>query len=245
MTRSTARLSRRKLITLAVVLAALVLFGVAIAAPGGAAREAVAAVTKYRECFIAGGTSDNANATVGMGDSITAGNTNALVNVGANNSYFDILGCKDDSPITYVANLGIRRDTSAQVLARVPDAIALSPRQVLILAGANDIITGADSETINNLDAIRTELEGEGIRAVFGTLPPSDIYPAETIAMNAQITEWASINSAFVIDYWPEIADSDGHYEPGFSPDGIHPSPEASRIMAEAATDWLKANPLP
>lgn len=221
--------------------AVVVAAGVFAAWPGGAPREAVAAVTKYRECFITGQSSTADNATVGFGDSITAGASNSFLRVGANNSYFDVLACEPDSPITYVANKGIWRNTTGQMLARLDaDVIALRPSRVLVLGGTNDVRNGDSAPSVENLDEIRARLAEAGIKATFGLIPPSEDMPAETKQFNDRLRAWAAAGGVELLDYWTPLADADGTYRDGMNADNIHPSPAGARVMADVAADSLR-----
>lgn len=215
---------------------AVVVFGAFAVWPGGPPREALANVTKYRECFITGQESKADNATVGLGDSITAGATNPFLHVGANNSYFDVLACRGDSPIVYVANAGVWRNTTAQMLARVDgDVIAKHPARALVLGGTNDVRNGDTGESIANLAQIKDKLDSAGIRSTFGLIPPSEDMPAETEAFNARLSTWAASAGVELADYWTPLADNDGTYREGMNADDIHPSPVGAKIMADVA----------
>lgn len=224
---------KNRLVAAGAVLVALGAFAVW---PGGPPREALAAVTKYRECFISGQESSAANATVGLGDSITAGATNPVLHVGANNSYFDVLACRDGSPLTYVANAGVWGNTTTQMLARVDaDVIAKHPARALVLGGTNDVRQGDTANSIRNLESIRQKLTAAGVKPTFGLLPPSQDMPEQTEAFNAKLRAWAAGAGVELVDYWTPLARPDGTYRDGMNADNIHPSPAGARIMADVA----------
>lgn len=211
------------------------LFGTIAALPGGPVRPALAALTQNHECFLPGGDV----ATAGLGDSITAGHTYPALNVGANDSYVDVLACETGQP---VKNHGIPGETSEQILARVPAVIDSGAKTVFVLAGTNDVYKDkSTTETVPNLESIRAALTDAGIRPVFGLLPPSNHDPEMVRQVNAKVRAWAGSKNVPLVDYWTPLADPDGTFKDGFDRegDGLHPGPEASRLMAEQARDFL------
>jgi lysophospholipase L1-like esterase len=221
----------------AVLVAAL---GGVAAIPGGP-RTTVVALIKYRECFISPAPADSRNSTVGFGDSVTIGRSNAFTHLGASDSYFDVLGCDPQSGVSYVANKGIKGNTTEQMLRRLDaDVIALKPQRVMVIAGTNDILRAPDLPTIDNLEQMKDRITAAGITPIFGLLPPNNTRPEETMRLNTEIRSWATRERVQLIDYWTPLSDATGHYRPGLSQeDGVHPSVAGAHVMAETAKSAL------
>jgi lysophospholipase L1-like esterase len=231
------RVRRRRV--LLVILLLLVLGGAFVVTPGSPGKH-IAQALQHRECFIADGDGGEPNSTVGLGDSITSGYRYGLLNLASDDSYFDVLSCEDHSPISRVANSGVRGQTSAQILARTAsDAVDLQPAVVFVIAGTNDVLQGHTGDTIDNLTSIADQLDQAKIRAIFGTLPPSDLQPEATADLNDQIRQWAAAGGVQLVDYWQALAGEDGTWQSGMTEDGIHPSPSGARVMADLAAQAL------
>lgn len=230
---------RRKIILGA---AAVALLGLGLSAyPGSPIREAAATVIQDRECWLQEAPHGAADRTVAIGDSITVGRHNDTLRVGANNSYFDVLACRADSPISFVANEGIGHNTTSMMATRLQaDVLSKSPDQVFVLGGTNDVILGEEDQTVANLEMIRAAVAATGARPIFGLLPPLDSDPAAVVALNEEVRSWATDNQVTLVDYWTPLADGDGTYRAGMSEDGIHPSPTAAKLMADETFSALE-----
>lgn len=79
-----------------------------------------------------------------------------------------------------LVNRGINGDTTGGMLSRFrPDVIAEAPHRVLLLGGANDILTsGGDSAARSNLSAMVYQALDAGIRPMVGLYPPFCPDPA-------------------------------------------------------------------
>ena len=177
---------------------------------------------------------------MGFGDSITAGHTFSDLHVGANDSYFDMLACSENSPIRDIGNAGAPGATTTVLRTRLQKVIDAHPDEVLVLAGTNDIFLGEPENTIRDLEQMRQRLDEAGIRYKFGTLPPSNLHPDATVKMNESIREWAADRGVDLIDYYTPLADADGGYRQGLSDDGMHPSTKGAAVMAATAAAALR-----
>ncbi|MCF6746301.1 hypothetical protein E9529_18895 [Blastococcus sp. KM273128] len=223
-----------------VVLAGVVVLAVALAAsafvhnsPGNRVAHAVL----HFECFLSA--SDEPGGTVALGDSITAGSHVGVFPIGVDDSYIDVLGCREDSPVTYSGNFGVGGERSDEILARVPEALDPRPATVLVLAGTNDVRQGRTEGTIGNLTRMAEEIEAGGATPVFATLPPSDEFPEETAALNERLQAWADEQGVELLDFWTPLADADGTFADGMSDDGTHPSAEGTEVLADVVADAL------
>ncbi|MGY1837427.1 SGNH/GDSL hydrolase family protein [Blastococcus sp. SYSU DS0510] len=189
------------------------------------------------ECFLSA--SDEPGGTVALGDSITAGSHVGALPIGVDDAYVDVLGCREDSPITYGGNFGVGGERSDEILARVPEALAPRPATVLVLAGTNDVRQGRAEGTIDTLTRIAEEIEAGGAAPVFATLPPSAEFPAETMALNERLRAWADERGVELLDFWTPLADPDGTFAEGMSDDGTHPSAAGTDVLADVVADAL------
>jgi lysophospholipase L1-like esterase len=218
----------------------LVLVAVAAIVPGGDVRVVFGVVTKSFACIQAPGSASAPDSTVGFGDSMTAGNSYAPLNILASDSYFDVLACEPGAPLTRVANRGIKGNTTSQMLRRLEvDVVNLHPKRALIVAGTNDVAAGDTRDSFRNLTAIHERLVTAGITPVYGTIPPNDKRTAATIAFNAELKRWAAGRNVELIDFFTPLATAEGKYKPGLTEDGTHPTKEAARLMADQARDFL------
>lgn len=220
---------------LGIGLALLVAAVVVVLWPGSPARTAVVGVVKYRECISPNG---SGAVTVALGDSITAGHH--VGPLAASDSYFDVLACRDDPPLAYGGNEGVWFETTDEIAARVDDVLAEDPKRVIVLGGTNDVHQSVTGQTVDNLAAIRGRLSAGGADVVVGLLPPSDLYPAETKAVNGDIRAWADAEGVTLVDFWTPLAAPDGTFRDGMTTDGNHPSPAAAEVMADAVAEVLR-----
>ncbi len=197
--------------------------------PGSPVRFAAASVLQYKACDL----TVTPGGVVALGDSITAGHHQAWLSLGASDSYFDVLACAQQIPAT--ANMGVWMQTTEQIRERIPAVIDADPSAVLLMAGTNDIRQGAADQTVDNIADMVAALDAANIRVLVGLLPPSDDYPAQTIATNADLLAWATEQGVETFDAYSGLAAIDGTYADGMSEDGIHPSREGATVVADAA----------
>ena len=147
----------------------------------------------------------------------------------------------DDGIITR----GVGGQTSAQVLLRFrQDAIALRPRIVHILVGANDLLglggpVSADQFAGNVLDMVElAQLHGAAV--IVGTVPPMRDFagykpgdPAPDIArLNARLSRLAASRGLVLADYHAALIGPDARRGQAlFTDDGIHLSREGYAAM--------------
>ncbi|MDP5182313.1 GDSL-type esterase/lipase family protein [Blastococcus sp. BMG 814] len=223
-------------VVLAVVAVVVVALAASVLVRDSPTRRLAEAVAHF-ECFLS--PSDEPGGTVALGDSITAGSHVAALDIGVDDSYFDVLGCRGDSPVTYGGNAGVGGERSDEILARVPEALAPRPDTVLVLAGTNDVRQGRTDGTIDTLTRIAEEVEAGGATPVFATLPPSAEFPDETVALNERLRVWADERGVELLDFWTPLADPDGTFAEGMSDDGTHPSLEGAEVLADVVADAL------
>ena len=72
-----------------------------------------------------------------------------------------------------IANYGVRGDTTAQMLARLPRILQLKPKLLMVMGGTNDaLLEIVPQETIANLKAIEAEATRNGTAYISFSPPP-------------------------------------------------------------------------
>jgi lysophospholipase L1-like esterase len=184
------------------------------------------------------------NRVVFMGDSITDGWKLA--------EYF---------PNQPFVNRGISGQTTSQMLLRFrPDVIDLKPKVVVILAGTNDISGNTGPMTLEAIEgnlASMTELaHANGINVVLASVLPVSDYnknrageaivrtvqrpPAQILALNNWLKNYAAQNGVVYLDYFSATIDDKGFLKAELANDGLHPNAKGYEIMKPLAEEAIK-----
>jgi lysophospholipase L1-like esterase len=140
---------------------------------------------------------------------------------------------------------GVRGQGTTRMLARFrSDVIALKPQAVIIVGGTNDLIAAdtriGPDQSLANIETLVDLAEANGIAVILTTLPPVERFstrpgfaPQPFIAqLNRQLRELTQRRGLILADFHAAMVAPDGAtYRPGFSDDGIHPSPAAYRAL--------------
>ena len=152
-------------------------------------------------------------------------------------------------------NRGISGQTTPQMLIRFRrDVIELKPKLVVILAGTNDIAGNTGPTTLDaiadNLSSMAELAAAHGIRVVFASLLPVSDYemrdgkpivqtvrrpPAQILALNKWIKDYATANHYGYLDYFSAMVDDKGFLKDELSNDGLHPNEQGYVVMAPLA----------
>jgi lysophospholipase L1-like esterase len=152
-------------------------------------------------------------------------------------------------------NRGISGQTTPQMLIRFrPDVIALKPKAVVILAGTNDLAGNTGPTTLeaiaDNLKSMADLASANGIRVVIASVLPVSDYemrdgnpirqtvrrpPAQILALNKWIQEFAKTRGYVYLDYFSAMADDKGFLKDELSDDGLHPNAQGYMVMAPLA----------
>jgi lysophospholipase L1-like esterase len=153
-------------------------------------------------------------------------------------------------------NRGISGQTTPQMLLRFrPDVIALSPKIVVILAGTNDLSGNTGPTTPEAIEAnlaSMAELARAGnIKVVMASILPVSDYnkdktgkpiirtetrpPAQILALNQWIKNYAAENGLTYLDYFSAMADDKGFLREDLAGDGLHPNAKGYGIMKPLA----------
>ncbi len=142
-----------------------------------------------------------------------------------------------------VVNAGVSGDTSAGGMRRL-DWVLRQPVDVFVLElGANDGLRGVPpAKTQENLQVIidRVRAKFPGVKVVLaGMMMPTSHGPEYTKAFASLFPALAEKNKVTLI---PFVLDQVGGKTELNQPDGVHPTAEGHRIMAE--TTWKYLRPL-
>lgn len=151
-------------------------------------------------------------------------------------------------------NRGISGQTTPQMLVRFrPDAIALHPKIVILLAGTNDIAGNTGRMTIeqiqDNLMSIVELAKYHQVRMILSSILPVSELASVTRSrqkiqsLNAWIEQYCAENDCIYLDYYSQMVDDRGFLQSHLSDDGLHPNEAGYKIMtplAEAAIQKAK-----
>lgn len=152
-------------------------------------------------------------------------------------------------------NRGISGQTTPQMLIRFrADVIDLKPKVVVILAGTNDLAGNTGPTTPqaieDNLASMAELADAHGIRVVFASVLPVSDYeirdgkpivqtvrrpPAQILALNKWIKDYAAAHQHVYLDYFSAMVDAKGFLKDELSDDGLHPNPQGYAVMAPLA----------
>lgn len=124
--------------------------------------------------------------------------------------------------------------------ARMAESVAAFEGETLVLlAGTNDVAFGVPfTETAANLDRI---VETVGIEdVVVASIPPIDAFPGGAVEFNERLEELADDRGWRFVDASAGLFADDGTFREGMSSDGLHPSEQGARVLAEAIVEELR-----
>lgn len=176
-----------------------------------------------------------------LGDSITLGNSDLAAGRIGPLSWFHDLVAGDEAALVYAGGVAENGQDTAWMLDHVGEVLATRPEVLLVLGGTNDVATGIPtSQTLANLERLVDVADVSGIRVGLSTLPPLADDPGAVAELNAGIRDLADERGAYLLDLGAAVTGPDGSYLPGFTTDGIHPSPEGAAAMSAAALAALR-----
>jgi len=148
---------------------------------------------------------------------------------------------------------GISGQTTAQMLLRFgPDAVALNPKVIHLMAGTNDVAANAGALAIEstkaNITAMADLAKANRISLVIGAIPPAASFPwrdriapvDDIRALNRWLREFAASRGLPFIDYFAALGTAEGAAREGLTRDGVHPNADGYRIMADLAEPVLE-----
>lgn len=178
-----------------------------------------------------------------FGDSLTArGRNDAGVTLTTNVSGFtawaeQFLG---DAYARPFLNFGVSGDTTTTAAARIGDVVAAAPDVCLVMIGTNDVASGGPSAAtiITQIRTIYTALKLAGVSIIATPIPPRTGLDAEREAIRNQVNAWIRETAGtYLIDTLVDLETlfgAGGTPRPGYSDDGVHPTPLGALIIGRA-----------
>ncbi|MGA9873623.1 MAG: GDSL-type esterase/lipase family protein [Rhodococcus sp. (in: high G+C Gram-positive bacteria)] len=180
------------------------------------------------QCF-GWSTSNEGPRLVALGDSIAEGNSAVAWGIYGDTSWYSHLVCGGDAPAANGLNAGKTGQTTAQIAGRVGDALAAAPDVLVVNGGTNDQARSIPlEETIVNLRAI-LDRASDVETVILATVPPARSASGEL--MNDAIRSLAAERGVPVVDFAATLR------QPGSTFDGVHPTADSARLMAEQVRD--------
>lgn len=152
-----------------------------------------------------------------------------------------------------IINRGISGQTTSQMLLRFrQDVLNLNPKQVVILAGINDIAenTGPISleHVAGNIFSMVELAKYHKIKVVMSSVLPAysfswktGIEPAnKVLELNKILKAYAMKNKIPFIDYHSAMKDSRNGLPPKYTGDEVHPNKEGYDVMEKILLPFLK-----
>jgi lysophospholipase L1-like esterase len=147
----------------------------------------------------------------------------------------------DDLPPSQLwLNQSISGETTTHMLRRLHYFAATQPRSIHIMAGINDLKTGAtETQVVDNLDQIIARLKQQHpqARLVVYSILPTRLHelPSDRIQrVNRQLATLTAAQAATFIDLHPAFSDDQGQLRPELTTDGLHLSPQGYTLWRAA-----------
>ncbi len=173
---------------------------------------------------------------VALGDSLTAG-----LGVGADEAYPALLEARlrREGFAYRVVNAGVSGDTSAGGLRRIDWALRLSPAVVIVALGANDGLRGQPPEALrDNLTRIVERARAAGARVLLAGMRVPPNYGDDYARAFAGV--YPAVAKATGVPLAPFLLDGVAGNSRLNQADGIHPTAEGQRRIAELLWPYLK-----
>jgi acyl-CoA thioesterase-1 len=138
-----------------------------------------------------------------------------------------------------VVNAGVSGDTTAGGLRRVDWALKLKPEIVIVELGANDALRGQDLTSVRaNLDQIVERFQAAGARVlVAGMRLPINYGPRYGSEFQRMFEDVAKKRKAAYMPFFLDGVGGNARLNQG---DGIHPTAEGYKIIADRLWPYLK-----
>jgi acyl-CoA thioesterase-1 len=171
-----------------------------------------------------------------LGDSLTAG-----LGLPVEQSYPALIQQRlDRQGLTFeVVNAGVSGDTSAGGLSRLDWALEGNVRVLIVALGGNDGLRGLPPAQLKaNLAQIIEQAQGRRIRVILAGMEAPPNYGRDYIVAFHKV--YPALAKEYKVPFLPFLLDGVAGSETLNQPDGIHPTAEGARIMADHVWTVLK-----
>jgi acyl-CoA thioesterase-1 len=171
-----------------------------------------------------------------LGDSLTAG-----LGLPVEQSYPALLQQRlDREGLAFeVVNAGVSGDTSAGGLSRLDWSLEGDVRVLIVALGGNDGLRGLPAEELkSNLAQIIERAQARGIRVILAGMEAPPNYGRDYIVGFHKV--YPALARKYNVAFLPFLLDGVAGSQTLNQPDGIHPTAEGARIMADHVWGVLK-----
>jgi len=175
---------------------------------------------------------------VALGDSLTAG-----LGLPVNQSYPALLQerLKAEGAGYQIVNAGVSGDTSAGGLSRLDWALDGDVRVLIVALGGNDALRGLPAAQLKeNLEQIITRAQKRGITVILAGMEAPPNYGRDYIVAFHQV--YPALAKEYHVALVPFLLAGVAGQDSLNQRDGIHPSAEGARIVADNV--WKVLNPV-
>lgn len=175
---------------------------------------------------------------VALGDSLTAG-----LGIGPDQAYPALLQQRlDEAGLNYeVVNAGVSGDTSAGGLRRLDWALDGDVRVLVVALGGNDALRGLPvAELQRNLSAIIERAQARHVTVVLAGMEAPPNFGRDYTVQFRRV--YADLARQYRVALLPFLLDRVAGIEGLNQRDGIHPTPEGARLVADNV--WAVLKPL-
>ncbi|WP_228512459.1 GDSL-type esterase/lipase family protein [Clavibacter sp. VKM Ac-2872] len=155
-------------------------------------------------------------------------------------------GDDGDDGRSRIVDLGRAGQTTDDVLALLPDAVAADPATVVLSCGTHDLGAArrGPEETVRGLETILAHLRRDlpTSRIVVLSVPPRGREHAERIRIvNVHIRQYAPAVRAEHVDLWPALGFGDGELAPTLTDDRLHLNDDGAAAVRAVLAPVLDA----
>jgi len=139
----------------------------------------------------------------------------------------------------HVMNFGVSGDTTTDGVERLPSVLAVHPAIVILEFGGNDGLRGQPVQSAQkNLAAMIEALKKSEIRILLAGMTLPRNYGPEYIQSFEQM--YVNLSKEYKLARIPFLLEGVGGHPDLTQPDGIHPTAEGTRIVANTVFTYVK-----
>jgi lysophospholipase L1-like esterase len=144
-------------------------------------------------------------------------------------------------PKSVVLNRGISNDKAGGVLNRIEEVVNRKPKEVYIMIGINDIISGTDlpvfetsmRNIVDSFNASETKVFVQSILPVNNDLYGNAVSNTKVLEFDAVIKDIALETGANYIDLYTSFADDENQLNREYTIDGIHLNEKGYKVWMD------------